>query len=236
MKRFILCDLHIGHRESRSDVILEAVKFVRDHPEQGDEVLGLGDWFHLEEEGIEKCKNNSVTQELIHLAEDMPVRLIPGNHDIELKKKYRTDFSPIVIIEPFKENGIWYRHGHEFDWLWKYVPSWLRKIAGWITGNKTPGALKGEKPDSTYLMSCHLIHSKAVSKLQKAAEKNNEIFKGIVLGHTHLPLQQECHQMPFQLNGGDMRDSLTFIVQDTHELRLLYWDGTHWEVMSRQEI
>lgn len=233
MTRFIFCDLHIGHEDSKSTVIQEAIKYVRLHTGDNKEVLGLGDWFHLEE-GIEKCRNHYVTRELVQLAEEIPVRLIPGNHDIELEKKYRTAFSPIIIIEPLKEDGICYHHGHEFDWLWKWIFSWSTKIINIRT--KTPGVLKGETPDSKYLISCHLVHSKAFVQLQKKAEKNNEKLRGLVLGHTHLPLKQECHEMACQLNGGDMRDSLTFIEQENDNFRLLHWDGSQWQKMWQLQI
>lgn len=233
MKRFIFCDLHIGHEDANCDVIAKAIEYVRGKAEEGDEIIGLGDWFHFDE-GVDKCRGEAITEELLRLADEIPTKLIPGNHDADLEKKHSELFKPIEIVPPFSENGIWYRHGHEFDFLCKYIPKWLHKVFG-IFGKKTPGVLKGEPATFTYLMCCHAIHSKATRELIKEIE-NGKDYRGILLGHTHLPLQQEAPELPFLINGGDMRDSLTFLVQDDHGFHLMHWKDTYWQEVSRLAV
>ena len=235
MKKFIFCDLHIGHKDAKCDVIAEAIKYVRSEAEQGDEIWGLGDWFHITEEGVEKCRGHAVTEEFLRLADEIPTKLIPGNHDYPLESNYSQLFKPIEIVKPFEENGICYRHGHEFDPAWKLFPTWFHKLWGRLTRKRTPGVLKGEAPTDIYLMACHLVHSRAILDLLDAI-KNGKDLRGIVLGHTHLPLQQECPELPFLLNGGDMRDSLTFIVQDDYGFHLMHWNEGQWQEMSNLKM
>ncbi|MFC2008214.1 metallophosphoesterase [Chloroflexota bacterium] len=230
MKKFIFCDLHIGHEDANCDVLGKALEYVRDEAKEGDEIVGLGDWFHFDV-GVQKCRDGSVTEELLRLASEIKTKLVPGNHDSDLQAKYAELFEPIEIVAPFSENGIWYRHGHEFDFLCKYIPKSLHKLFGIIFGKKTPGVLKGEAPTFTYLMSCHTIHSKAVRNLMKEVEKGRD-YRGILLGHTHLPLVQQAPELPFLINGGDMRDSLTFLVQDEDAFHLMQWKDERWQEIS----
>lgn len=235
MKKFIFCDLHIGHKDAKCDVITEAIKYVRGKAQEGDEIWGLGDWFHMREEGVGKCRGHAVTQEILKLADDIPIKLIPGNHDDELESNYSEFFKPIQIVTPFEKNGIWYCHGHEFDPACQLLPKWWQRLWGRLTRKRTPGVLKGKAPTQTYLMAVHLVHSRAILNLLDEIKKGKN-YRGIVLGHTHLPLQQECPELPFLLNGGDMRDSSTFIVQQDDGFHLMQWNGKQWQETSSLKV
>ena len=235
MKKFIFSDLHIGHKDTKYSVIREAINHVRSTAEEGDEIWGLGDWFHMAEEGVDTCRSHVITEELITLAGEIPIKLVTGNHDYELECHSEL-FIPIQIVKPFEEdgfyhfeeNGIWYGHGQQFDPACKYVHRRLRKWMARLTGKKTPGVLKGEKPTWNYLQAVNIVHSQAILELQ------DKDYKGIVLGHTHFPLLRP--EIPFLINGGDMMDSLTFTVQDDHGFHLMQWNGSRWQEISHLKI
>jgi predicted phosphodiesterase len=110
-------------------------------------------------------------------------------------------------------------------WLWNYLPQ--RKI--------TPGNLKAIKfITEKYIMLVYLVHSRALLNLQKKVKDEHQDFKGIVLGHTHLPLHQQSPELLFLLNDGDMRHSSTFTVEDETEFRHMTWkvDQHKWQVIS----
>jgi len=101
-------------------------------------------------------------------------------------------------------------------------------------GQRTPGLLRGDSITEPYLTAVNLVHSRALLELQEKGKKEGQQYKGIVLGHTHLPLQEECPELPFLLNSGDMRDSSTFVVNDDTGLHLMQWDSqqNQWRVTS----
>lgn len=251
MKKFIFCDWHIGHKdhkEANYNVMTEAINYVRGNHEEGDEIWGLGDWFHMVdgEVGVEKCRDHAVTKALIRLAGEIPIKLVWGNHDYELGS-HSGLFSPIEIVQPLQENeipflkgnpflednGIWYGHGQQFCPICKMFSKRVRKCWAKLIGKKTPGYLKGEAPTKTYLTAVHWVHSTAILDVIEAREKGKH-YRGIVLGHTHLPLQYQCPELPFLINGGDMMDSLTFLVQDDNVFHLMKWNKTEkkWQEMS----
>jgi len=232
VKKFILSDLHIGHEDAQYEVMDRAISYIKQEAAAGDQILGLGDWFHMYENGVDFCLRHPMTQKFRDLAAEIPTRLLPGNHDRELEK-YRDNpalvnpISPIKLIEPFMQDGIWYCHGHEYDpsvqyiparlmWLWNHLPQ--RRI--------TPGNLKKLNfITERYIMLVYLVHSRALLRLQERIKKEHEACKGIVLGHTHLPLYQRSPELLFLLNDGDMRHSSTFTVEDDAEFRHMTWDA-----------
>ncbi len=246
VKRFILCDLHLGPEEPERNVIInKALDLMQEKVNQNEpgsvEILGLGDWFNIAEEGIDVCAANSLTRRLRNLSSQTRVRLITGNHDYELKDG---EFGGIRIIRPFEEDSIWYCHGHE-----RYCPIWFLypwKLQKWVARRQffpefsvlTPSALKPKIENvnqpkvgkdnnfinkwgkSFYTLITNIVHAKATF----STSSNEESIEGIVLGHTHLPLQWDCPEEPFLINGGDMKDSFTFIEQDGNTFRLMAYD------------
>ncbi len=182
-----------------------------------------------------------MTQKFRGLAVTIPTKLLPGNHD-HILEKYRDNpalgnpISPIQLIKPFMMDGLWYCHGHEYDpsvqyiphqlmWLWNHLPQ--RKI--------TPGNLKMINIiTERYIMLVSLVHSRALINIQEKVKKEHQECKGIVLGHTHLPLQQRSPDLLFLLNDGDMRHSSTFTVEDEVEFHQLTWSSNRnqWRILS----
>ena len=242
MNRFILSDLHIGHKDAQYDVMDKAITYIRQEAKHGDEIWGLGDWFHMQENGLEFCLRHPMTKKFRDLAKDIPTKLLPGNHDHVLGK-YRDNpglgnpVSPIKLIKPFMDRGIWYCHGHEYDpsvqdipgipsqimWLWRRLPQ-----------KRTPSKLRGSSITERYIMLVCLVHSRALLNLQEKVTKEHQECKGVVLGHTHLPLHQRSPELLFLLNDGDMRHSSTFTIEDDIGFRQLTWkkDLGQWKVIS----
>jgi UDP-2,3-diacylglucosamine pyrophosphatase LpxH len=211
-----------------------AIDYIGQEAEAGDQILGLGDWFHMNEMGLDYCISHATTQKLRDLAGRVPTNLIPGNHDHELER-YRDNpslgnpISPITIIKPFVENNIWYCHGHEYDPIaipltwWGTLCSWLKR-----KNRKTPGKLRDEGITNLFLREVQVVNTEAL------VDARDKQYKGVVYGHTHLPLFQESPEVPFLLNDGDMRHSSTFVIADDNEFRFMQWNSTQklWRVMQ----
>ena len=86
----------------------------------------------------------------------------------------------------------------------------------------------------TFLMTASVIHARALLDLPNRATKDGQDCKGIVLGHTHLPLIQQAPGLPCLLNDGDMRHSATFVLKDDDGFHVLTWDydNSKWLVTS----
>jgi UDP-2,3-diacylglucosamine pyrophosphatase LpxH len=236
LKKFILSDLHIGHKDAQYDVMEQAIIYIRKEASPGDEIWGLGDWFHMYENGFEYCLKHPMTQKFRDLAAQVPTKLLPGNHD-HILEKYRDNpslinpISPIKLINPFMNENIWYCHGHEFDPSVEYVPRWLMWLWNHLPQRKiTPGNLRlADFLTERYIMLVYLVHSRALLNLQDKVKKEHQECKGIVLGHTHLPLYQRSPELLFLLNDGDTRHSSTFTVEDEVEFRHLTWNSNQKE-------
>ena len=239
MKKFILSDLHIGHKDAQYSAMDEAIIYIKQEAKPGDEIWGLGDWFHMYENGFVNCLIHPMTLKFRDLATRIPTMLLPGNHD-HILEKYRDNptltnpISPIKLIKPFMEGDIWYCHGHEYDpsvqyiprplmWLWNHLPQ--KKI--------TPGNLKINSITERYMMLVYLVQSRAIIHLQEQIKKEHQECKGIVFGHTHLPLFQRSPELMFLLNDGDMRHSSTFTIEDDIEFHQMTWnpDKKMWRVI-----
>jgi len=239
VKKFILSDMHIGYTYSQYDVMDQAIVYIRKNAELGDEIWGLGDWFHIYENGFDHCISHPMTQKFRDLAREIPTRLLPGNHDRELEK-YRDNpglgnpISPITIIKPFMDKGIWYCHGHEYDPSVSELPSQFMWLWNHLWGRTTPGNLKGNIITERFLIYVYFVHSRALLSIQEKTKKENPECKGIVLGHTHMPLHQDSPELPFLLNDGDMRRSATFAIEDDVNFNQLTWNAgqKQWRVMT----
>jgi UDP-2,3-diacylglucosamine pyrophosphatase LpxH len=241
LKKFLLSDLHIGHKAAQYEVMERVMEYIRQEARAGDELWGLGDWFHMYENGFEDCLTHPMTLKFRELARELPTKLVPGNHD-HILEKYRDDpklgnpISPIEIIRPFLDGGIWYCHGHEYDPSVQYVPApvrWLINRLPLPSKRITPGNFRGKEISEPYVMLVNLVHTRALLDLREKAKKEHRDYKGIVLGHTHPPLYQQSPELLFLLNDGDMRHSATFTVEDEKEFRQLTWNAVEhqWQVI-----
>ncbi len=235
MKKFILSDLHIGHPEAQYNVMDRAIDYIHENMQPGDEVWGLGDWFHMLENGFDHCLKHPMTEKFRSLAWRIPTLLLPGNHDHELEKYLLNPglgnpVSPIRLVHPFGDNGIWYCHGHEFDPSVQYLPSQIIWVWNKLHRKITPSRIKEKVPTEKYLIAVYLVYLRASIGLRMINEKEGLQYKGIILGHTHLPFHQESPDLPFLLDDGDMRHSSTFLIEDEAGFHLMQWqpDSQQW--------
>ena len=240
MKKFILSDLHIGHKDAQYNVMDQAIIFIRKEAKAGDEIWGLGDWFHMYENGFEFCLQHTMTKKFLDLASEIRTKLLPGNHD-HILEKYRDNpdldnpISPINLIKPFMDNGLWYCHGHEYDPSVQYIPQQLMWLWNHLPQKKvTPGNLRGSFISERFIMLVNLVHSRAILNLQGKVKNEHRECKGIVLGHTHLPLHQVSPELLFLLNDGDMRHSSTFTVEEDNGFHQMTWDPVQhqWRIIA----
>ena len=230
MKKFLLSDLHIGHKDAQYDAMDQAIAYILKEAKAGDEIWGLGDWFHMYENGYEHCLQHTMTQKFRDLAAKVPTKLLPGNHD-HILEKYRDNpslgnpISPIKLTVPFMAGDIWYCHGHEYDPAVQYVPKRLMWLYNHLPQRKvTPGNLKMDTITERFIMMVYLVHSRALINIQQKIQKDHEECKGVILGHTHLPLHQQSPELLFLLNDGDMRHSSTFTVEDDKDFHQMTWN------------
>ena len=216
----------------------QAIVYIQKEFRQGDEIWGLGDWFHMYENGFEHCLQHPMTQKFRDLAGQVPTKLLPGNHDHVLEK-YRDNpnlanpIGPIKLIKPFMSHDIWYCHGHEYDPSVQYIPHSLMWLWNHLPQKKlTPSNLKMSFITERYMMLVYLVQSRALSNLQQKVKKEHQECKGIVFGHTHLPLYQRSPDLIFVLNDGDMRHSATFTIEDENEFRLMTWNGNQHQWLT----
>ncbi|MHB8084983.1 MAG: metallophosphoesterase [Dehalococcoidia bacterium] len=229
MRKFIISDLHIGHPQALYFAMDEVVKYILQNEQAGDSIWGLGDWFHLNEMGLDLCMKHPMTTKFRDLAVRIPTRLVPGNHDRKLAMYYDNPdqvnpISPIEIIKPFWRDGFYYCHGHEFDPAVKYIGSWLPSFWDRFLRKKTPGELKSETLTEEYLLAVALVHTRALLELPKKAEIEGQECRGIVMGHTHLAVIQQAPELPYLVSDGDMRHSASFAVLDDGGFHLMCWD------------
>jgi len=81
-----------------------------------------------------------------------------------------------------------------------------------------------EKITGRFLAAVNNVQSNALLKLPIKAKKDGKECKGIVFGHTHLPVILESPELPRLVNVGDMRHSATFIIRDGNSFQLKRWD------------
>ncbi len=238
MKKFILSDLHIGLEDANYDIMNQAINYIRQKAEAGDQILGLGDWFHITGKGLDFCMRHPMTLKFRDLAEHIPTKLIPGNHDHQLGR-YQDNpgldnpISPITIVKPFVEDGIWYCHGHEYDPICRYV-GWIPDRWTRLMHKRTMGSLKADPITRRYLLWVYLVYLRASLNLQKKARTEGQKYNGIVMGHTHLPFQPQSPELPVLIDAGDMRHNSTFVVRDEEGFQLMRWNSAQkqWLVTS----
>jgi predicted phosphodiesterase len=130
-------------------------------------------------------------------------------------------------------HDIWYCHGHEYDPSVQYIPHSLMWLWNHLPQKKlTPSNLKMSFITERYMMLVYLVQSRALINLQQKVKKEHQECKGIVFGHTHLPLYQRSPDLIFVLNDGDMRHSATFTIEDENEFRLMTWNGNQHQWLT----
>ncbi|GAI60156.1 unnamed protein product [marine sediment metagenome] len=223
MKRYIASDFHNGNDVADYDRVLAFLELVDD---DADEFLILGDWEELLFSNMtiltEVEPYSSVTEKVREIARKKPVNLILGNHDWP-QGLFASSIEPISIIPPFAEDGVFYTHGHEYDWMSFFVgtpvdPIWWGKTFPILPLHLLLffASRTWEKAQDIYNLGVTIIHERARAY---AAEHG---YHTVILGHTHFPTDEVRGGIRL-VNTGDMLDSYSHIVQTDDVIELKFF-------------
>jgi len=225
LKRYIASDLHNGNDVSDYDHVMGFLDLVED---DADEFLIVGDWGELLWSNMTILSTvapyRHITQKTRDIASKKPTRMVVGNHDWNIGL-FTSIIEPVEVVQPFAENGVYFCHGHQFDWesfilgtpvdpIW-----WSVNVAfftlplglGYFFLNKIFGA-----EEDAYHKGIEIIHERA----SKYALENGH--HTVVFGHTHLPIIEERNSVNLY-NSGDMVDSYSYLVQENGVIELRFF-------------
>ena len=209
MNIHVASDLHIGYEHTRYNKLLNFIDIVE---AKSDKLILCGDTFDLwrntfsNMERETKLNSKQCIDRLLELSLEVPVDIIPGNHDYKLStiwKYNKSLYKYLRIVSPYFSKNIYYTHGWEFDILQR----WGSFSYGWLVA-KYPYIYQKffRKPSEVLPLSdmqtglSLQIHAEA----EKFAIANN--IRYVVMGHTHIPY---CRNNV--ANCGDFIDSCTYI-------------------------
>lgn len=220
MKRYIASDFHNGNEVTDYDRVMAFLDLV---DEDADEFLIVGDFEDLLWSNMNiltKTKPYSyVTEKVIDIAKKKPTKLIPGNHDWA-QSLFASYIEPISISPSFAEEGVYYTHGHEWDWMSIFLGTPADPIWWWKTFPLTPPHLLLSLANKTwgnaedmYALGIAIIHERA------RAYAASHGFHTVVLGHTHFPTVETRGGIRL-FNTGDMLDSYSYLLQTDGQIEL----------------
>ncbi len=224
MKRYIASDFHNGNEVSDYDRVMSFLELVDD---DADEFLIIGDFEELLWSNMTILTTvkpyRYVTEKVKAIAQKKPTKVVLGNHDWPLDL-FTSAIDPIKVVSPFAEDGVYYCHGFEFDWLslitgtfvdpiyWKNA---LPFIAPWAFPMWIMTRLWAKSED-TYHWGISLIHE----RVRDYAVKHG--YHTVILGHTHFPVAEVRGGVQIY-NDGDMLDSYSYLVQENGRIELKYF-------------
>jgi len=193
VKRYIASDFHNGNDVTDYNKTMAFLDLVDD---DADEFLILGDFEELLWSNMTILTTvkpyRYINERVREIARKKPVLIVIGNHDWHLGL-FASLLEPAKIVQPFVENGVYYCHGHEFDWesyilgtpvdpIWWSVsfPFALPLGLGFFLLNRMLG-----KSEDVYHWGIALIHERASAM----ARRNG--YHTVTFGHTHLPIIEE---------------------------------------------
>jgi len=224
MKRYIASDFHNGNEVSDYDRVMGFLDLV---DSDADEFLITGDWEELLWSNMNILTTvkpyRYITEKVKAIAQKKPTRVILGNHDWPLGL-FASTLEPIKVCPSFAEDGIYYCHGHEFDWLshitgtvvdpiyWKNA---LPFIAPWAFPMWLMTRIWAKSKD-TYNFGVLLVHEGARGYAVKHG------YHTVVLGHTHIPTAEVRGGIKI-VNVGDQLDSYSYAVQENGLIEVRYF-------------
>jgi UDP-2,3-diacylglucosamine pyrophosphatase LpxH len=222
MKRYIASDFHVRNQVTDYGRVMDFLSLV---DEDADEFLILGDWLELLWSNITILLSVSPYRDVIEkiksIAARKPVKIVAGNHDWNLSL-FASALAPIVIVPEFAENGVYYCHGHEFDWESFIIgtpvdPIWWSNALPFVLplgfGFLLLNILLGREKD-VYNWAIELIHERA----SRSARARG--YHSVVFGHTHFPIVEVRDGISLY-NAGDIIDSYSYLCQTNGQIELL---------------
>jgi len=224
MRRYIASDFHNGNEVSDYDRVMSFLELVDD---DADEFLILGDWEELLYSNMNILLTVKpycyVTTKVREIARKKPTSIIIGNHDWNLGL-FTSYLTPARIVSPFSSDGVYYTHGHEWDWLSIITGTPVDPI---YWGTAFPFVFPTQfllwlatrvwaKSEDTYSWGIAWIHERA------RAYAVDHGYHTIILGHTHYPIDEMRGGIRI-INAGDMLDSYSYIVEEDGIIDLRYF-------------
>lgn len=215
MKRYIASDFHNGNEVSDYEKVMAFLDLVDD---DADEFLILGDLEELLWSNMTILTTvtpySYVTEKIKAIAQKKPVKVILGNHDWNLGV-FASQIEPAKIVSPFAEDGVYFAHGHEWDWLSIITgtpvdPIYFSAALPFVFPVLFPMWLATKvwaKAEDTYGWGITIIHERA----RDYAEKHG--YSAVTLGHTHYPVDEMRGGIRI-VGSGDMMDSYSYVVQE----------------------
>lgn len=227
MKRYIASDFHVRNEISDYTRIMDFLSLVES---DADEFLLLGDWLELLWSNINIISTEApyryVFEKVRSMGNNVQVKIVTGNHDWNLTF-FKSLLEPAQVIEPFQEDGVYFCHGHTFDWVSLITGTPVDPIY-WDTFWPfcMPPALahmiisraneKWGKSEDRYFWGVALIHERA------AAYARGKGYHTVVFGHTHYP-SVELRGGINLYNCGDGQGSYSYLVQKDGVINLNYY-------------
>ena len=224
MKRYIASDFHNGNEVTDYDRVISFLELVDD---DADEFIILGDFEELLWSNMSILTTvkpyRYVTEKVKAIARKKQVELCIGNHDWNLGL-FASQIEPAKIVSPFAEDGVYYTHGHEFDWLslvtgtpvdpiyWSVALPFVFPTQAllWLATRVWMG------DEDKYDWGIKLINYFAA----KHAREHG--YHTVILAHTHFP--QDTMEDGIRLvNVGDQLDSYSFLIQEDGIIQLYYF-------------
>jgi len=224
LRRYCASDFHNGNEVSDYDRIMGFLDLVDD---DADEFLILGDWLELLWSNMTilttAAPYRHIIQKVKAIASKKDTKIVRGNHDWNLGL-FASLLEPVKIVPAFAENGVYYCHGHSFDWesfilgtpvdpIWWSVafPFALPLGFGFFLLNRILG-----KSEDVYHWGIAVIHERASA----FARRNG--YHTVTFGHTHLPIIEERGGVKLA-NVGDMVDSYSYSVETDGIIEVRYF-------------
>lgn len=214
MKRYIASDFHNGNEVADYEKVMGFLDLVET---DADEFLVLGDWEELLWSNMNIVTTvkpySHVTEKIKTIAQKKPVRLCLGNHDWNLGL-FASQIEPAKIVFPFAENGVYYTHGHEWDWLALITGTPFDPIYWAVMFPLLPMnflmflATRVWGDASTYSWGTAFIAERARAYAIESG------CHTVVYAHTHYPADDLRGGIRV-INSGDMLENYTYLVEDS---------------------
>jgi UDP-2,3-diacylglucosamine pyrophosphatase LpxH len=221
MKRYIASDFHISNTIADIDRVMGFLNLVDD---DADEFLIMGDWLDLLWSNMTIISTvkpySDIFLKFRQIAASKPVNCIPGNHDWNLSM-FASLIDPVKIVPAFAENGVYFTHGHQWDWVALITgtpvdPIYLKQpfpflfppaFFTWAAAKVWASAA------DTYSMAVAVVQERARAY---AAENG---YHTVVLGHTHYPTYDSLGGIKV-INDGDWLDSYSYVLQNDNNFEV----------------
>ena len=217
MKQFCASDLHLGYEHTNYNKVC---KFLDIAKSESDELILCGDTFDLWRYPVKNISKTTMVgfKESLNLlketANEIPTKIIPGNHDYNLQKVWkslRKEYN-VEITDSFYQGNIYYTHGWQFD-----VEQRFGSFAyGWLV-TQFPYIYQRFFKKPSEIIQKNDIPSKLNIQIHQEAEefviKND--FDYVIMGHTHIPTISEK-----VVDCGDFVDSCSYVTIENKKPKL----------------